>query len=278
MKPVVEFIGFLGLSVAAHLAFWQGTAGGVHGSAGEEGMASVTVIGGTPALQALVAEWDRSPELDLSPVPAGLPVPDATRPAPVLSARQAVPVATPPAAVPLASGTLPVLPRIDDATPPAPLSRLAPETSPRPKPRRAQPQRPKQQAAANPAPAPAAAIQKAAGTGGRSVAGQSDISAASETAVKSSASLMSRWSSAIRARVERRKQYPGGATGQGRTQLWLRVSAAGKLHDVGIVQSSGNPAFDSAALHTVRRAALPRAPKGIEAGIYRFTLSISFTR
>ena len=280
MRALFEFSGFLGLSVAAHLALWQGNPDGAAPAAGAGGAATITLSGGTQTLSALVAEWDRPPEIAPAPLPVVMTVPEEA--APVLAAPAPL-AGTAPAIAPLAPvmpGPLAALPEVDLAPPPAPRSALAPEASQRPKPRPDQ-----AETAARPAPKPkpqAAAAppkQTAAGTGGKAAAGKAGKpGSGAQQAARPSASLMANWGGAIRARVERRKRFPSGAAGQGKVGLWLKVTTAGQLAGAGLTRSSGNPAFDSAALNAVRRAALPRAPGGIAPGAYRFTLSMSFNR
>lgn len=337
MKALIEFSGFLGVSVAAHLVLWQGASEGPSASAGARGAAQITLAGGAQSLQALVSEWDRPPEILSEPVPVALPAPDEAAPrmealqadlkpepvarpvalsapgeapqrpeialslrpvigtlpipqampeptdsAPDLNAPQPVakPAVTARPAPPLAPGVAPVMPKVDFTSRLA----LAPQASPRPKLRpKLRPEMAKPVAKATPKPKSkpknAAAKKTAAGTGGKTTAGKARNTTAGATKARNpSASQMARWGGSIRARVERRKRFPGGATGSGKVRLWLRVTTTGRLAGAGISRSSGNPAFDRAALSAVQRAALPRAPGSIAAGAYRFTLSMSFNR
>ena len=289
MRAVFEFSGFLGVSVAAHLALWQGVPGGAPMATGAEGGAEVTLAGGDRRLQALVAAWDTPPET--SAVMAAMEPPavdlETATPPESEAPHQALPRPVRPGqpAAPLAAPVAPALAEI--ATVPSEPGRgLAPLASPRPQPR---PERQVARTVPQPAPAakpkraarpkPAAPGAQAAGNGGRRAAGTTRPAAApAKGAKKPSASQMARWGGTIRARVEQRKRYPGGATGNGRVRLWLKVTTNGKLAGAGISRSSGNAAFDRAALKAVRRAALPRAPKGMAAGAYRFTLTMTFTR
>lgn len=285
MKTLFEFAGFLGVSVAAHLALWQGAPDGASTSAGAGGTASITLTGATRSLTALVSEWDRPPELPNEPTPVAHPAPDDV--APVLDSPQPFLRPTPPAPpmAPAMPVMVPQTPQVDRATPPPPRSDLAPTASPRPKPR-PKPRRVKAEAIpdtiakATPKPKRAASPpQTATGKGGKAAAGKAqNPGTGMKKAARPNASLMARWGGAIRARVERRKRFPSGASGNGKVGLWLKVTNNGQLAGTGLTRSSGNAAFDRAAINAVRRAVLPRAPGGIAPGAYRFTLSMSFNR
>jgi len=290
MKGFLEFTGFLGVSVAAHLALWSGADDGASASAGAGGASVITLTGGTPTLAALVAEWDTPPVALTEPMEVTMPVPDDAAPALAPPATEtAEPMRSASPVAPVIPGAIPVAPKVDLIPPPAPRATLAPEASSRPKPR-PETAKPAPRAVAKPkpdtAPKPkpkvkraAPAKQTAAGTGGKKAAGKTRTPGTGATkAAKPSASQMARWGGSIRSRVERRNRYPSGTSGRGKVGLWLKVTTTGQLIGAGISQSSGNAAFDRAALSAVRRAALPRAPKGVAQGAYRFTLSMEFSR
>ncbi len=285
MRGLFEFSGFLGASVAAHLVLWQEAAPqGTPASAGAGGAATITLTGAPQTLAALVDAWERPPEFMVDPSLVAMPAaPD--QPAMPLTTPQPVVRQTPmaPPRAPTVPGMVPSAPQVDLASPPAPRSSLAPDTSPRPTPRpdlaqRAPKSTPKAQPKAKPQRA-AAPKQTAAGRGGKVAAGKARTSGTgAQKSTKATADLIARWGGSIRARVERRKRYPSGTSGNGKVRLWLKVTTTGQLASAGLTRSSGNPAFDRAALSAVRRAALPRAPGGIAPGAYRFTLSMSFSR
>lgn len=88
---------------------------------------------------------------------------------------------------------------------------------------------------------------------------------------------MARWGARIRRSVERRKRYPRGSRASGTVLVQLRVTPNGRLAALQIRRSSGNMALDDAALKAVRRARLPRAPKGLGRKGAMFNLPIRFS-
>ena len=85
MRGAVELSAFAGLALALHVAVWAGLSGGGAPSAGDGGGDAVTLQAADPGLVALVAEWDRQPEVMVAPAEApaapptgkALPVPRA---------------------------------------------------------------------------------------------------------------------------------------------------------------------------------------------------------
>ncbi|MCE0504017.1 energy transducer TonB [Roseivivax sp. GX 12232] len=151
--------------------------------------------------------------------------------------------------------------------------RPAPEPAPEPTPR---------QATRTPAPDPGpsardSAAQRAAGSGGGTRAGAATARDEATLSAGARQSLTARWGGQVRASVERRKRYPGGARGvTGTATVRLTVTRAGRLQAVGLAGSSGDAALDRAALEAVRRASFPAAPEGLTQASYTFTLPIRF--
>jgi protein TonB len=147
-------------------------------------------------------------------------------------------------------------------TPPAPQPEAAPDPAPQP------------------APAPEAPPAQAA-AGGAAAQGNGSQAEGTGTDAPSSARLdeaKSGWGAKIRARIERRKDYPAAADGaSGKVTLALVVGRDGRLVGVDIAASSGNAALDHAALKAVERAGrFPAAPRALTEARYSFALSVSF--
>jgi protein TonB len=219
---------------------------------------------------------------DTPPAPVPSPAPKFANTAPQIAAPPAaIPTRSAPArpdAAPAPSALPSALPvPVTDAAPsrpaPAPPQPAAP--SARPKARPAFPAAPtpetRRQQAAPPVPA-----QKAAGSGGRQVAGERGTDEATTGSPALRRSLMTQWQGAIGAAIERRKRYPRGTRARGRTVLTLTITRQGQLAAVAVTRSSGQPLLDAAAVSAVRRARLPAAPKGLSEPRYSFRLPVSF--
>ena len=121
--------------------------------------------------------------------------------------------------------------------------------------------------------------QRAAGAGGGALAGRADAGQGASANTAKQNSLMASWGADIRARVERRKRYPGSAgRASGTVVLSLKVTSSGVLAEVSVSRSSGNRLLDQAAVNAVQSARLPAAPRGLSQGTHAFSLPIRFSR
>lgn len=269
MRRGLAFGGCVLLAAALHLgvlALWGEQPGGAE-AAGAGGAELITLVGSDGALEALIAEWERPPELtsEAPDTPAD-PVPE-----PIADLPPEIIPDTPP---PIAALSLPQAPALPDAP-------MVPQATPEP-PKQPKPPKPETPPAPKKPRAPQAqaqAAQQAAGAGG-TTAGQNGQAKAATLSPGRERDLRAEWGAAIRARIERRKSYPAAAgSARGRVIVQLTVTAAGALRRVSVLQSSGVPALDAAALQAVRAAGrFPVAPKELGAGNYSFSLPMSFAR
>ena len=82
------------------------------------------------------------------------------------------------------------------------------------------------------------------------------------------------WGAKVRSRITRKLSVPKG-TPPGRAKLRVTIAPTGALLAVDLVESSGLPALDRAALKAAKSAApFPRAPKGLTEASYSFTIPI----
>lgn len=275
MKGAFEFAGFCAVSVAAHLAIFQIGTDGSAASSGAAASAPVAIAASTSQIEQLVAVWDTPPAPATHAPNRTAPQPPSA-PALPQALAQALPQAGPslPAApsLPTAMASAPDLPDADRTTPPPPVTAQAPTASPRPN------ERPARQPAARREQATQQAARAAPQSAGQDAPPRRAPAATPSPAASApDPNLMSSWGGAIRSAIERRKRYPSGTSDAGTVRLRLSVSSAGNLLGVGIAGSSGVAALDRAAVTAVQRARIPRAPNGISAGQYSFTLSVSFS-
>lgn len=201
--------------------------------------------------------------------PAPLPVldtlapPDAAPPVPAPTPDLA-PAPLPPE--PMAAADLPPPMPDPPAAAPKPEPKVASvEETPKPK---AQTPQAKQPAAAN-VPTP-----KVKDTGAASTE-PAKAAAPGKTASKGEAkALTADWGAKVRSRINRKLMVPKG-TAPGRAKVRVTIAPSGALLAVEIVESSGQPALDAAALKAAKSAApFPRAPKGLSDASYSFTVPI----
>lgn len=268
MRRLVETLVFTSAALATHiLLFMQPATGGAQ-SSGQQGEALVSLAGATAQTRQMVAEWERPPEATEAP-PEVMQVPEPDVP----DLPQIPTLETTAAPMVLPSMTTPPPPPQEpqvqtQAAEPPPSA--APTTSQRPQ---ARPQRTAASAQ------PAQAEQRAAGSGGGSRSGLSGASSGSTLAPARAAELQAIWGADIRARIERRKRFPPGMRGSGQVVVTLSVSRSGQLLGHSIQQSSGNAAFDQAALQAVTGAGrFAQAPAELTQNSYQFSLRISFSR
>lgn len=127
MKPVVEMAPFLAVALVVHMGAFALVARGVASAGGDGGAGQITLEGGDPGVAALVAAWDRPPEVVPPPAPAGTAASkDETVTLPQTESSAAPDL---PALHPLNPPALPTDPAPDTA-PPAPLVALMPEPEP----------------------------------------------------------------------------------------------------------------------------------------------------
>ncbi len=279
MRRGLSFGGFVVLAAALHLgvfALWGDKPGSVE-AAGAGGSELITLAGADGALEALIADWERPPELtsEAPDTPAD-PVPEPIADLPPEISTEITPD-TPP---PTAALSLPQAPTLRDA-PMMPQAAPEPPKQPEPPKPEAPPAPKKPKAAKKPAApqARAQAAQQAAGAGG-AAAGRNGRAEAATLSPGRERDLRAEWGAVIRARIERRKAYPPAAgSARGRVVVQLTVTSAGALRGVSVVKSSGVAAFDAAAVQAVRAAGrFPVAPKELTARNYTFTLPMSFAR
>ncbi|MDF1871585.1 energy transducer TonB [Vannielia sp.] len=266
MIRLIEGVVFTALSgVVLAFGVARFTPAELAGSGGLGGAEDISIKAASAQLAAMVADWDRPPDVSL---------PDGSAPSPPTSAAMAMPprtdtlpnrpdlTALPQVAAPEAP------PRPSTAPPPKPVRPAAPAKAP-PAPAK------KAKAAKKPQP-PAApsAKRRAAGQGGSTAAGQGKSQAAAGLSAAQEAKLAGQWGSKLRRKIAGSKRSPGGS---GRVVLQIYVAPDGKVRGVGVARSSGSPALDRAAIDAVRRAGrMPRAPKGLAKASYTFSLPIDF--
>ena len=280
MRGVVDALVFGALAIGLHLAVFAAIPAPHGGSgAGAEGTATVSLKGASAEFSELVARWSTAPDAAPKPALARPPVPDSAAPA---MPRPPGPVAVPrqgPAPIPGAPDTAPP-PQIRTAPPPPPVTARAPERATRP-PARADartetPPAPTQDARPTREQAPSAApSRRADGSGGGAAAGERGRSAQPGLTPAQTRSLMAQWGGGIRAAVERRLRYPAGTSAAGTARIALSVSTTGRLGGARLSGSSGSPALDRAAMAAVRGARFPKAPRGLPAGTYSFTVPVT---
>lgn len=304
MMKLAEAVVFVSLATSLHIGVWAASPArdGSQGD-GDSAQAAVVVQTASPAMAAVVRQWQRPPEV--APVPAALPmVPADTAAAPQRpTAESGLPLTALPdrpdapalAAPPEAETDAPARLSVPEFTPPDAPSPPQAEAQPRPQtpPKRdtalAAPDAPNApslprvdaapRAATAPAtprppePAPRASTrQKAAAPAGQAAKDETHAASA-----KARNALQAEWGAAIQRRVHRGMAYPRGATGAGTARVALDVDRSGKLIGLRLVRSSGVDAFDRAALEAVRRARrFAKAPDGLSAASYSFTLSLTF--
>ncbi|MFP7571238.1 TonB family protein [Marivita sp. S2033] len=313
---VMEVAVFLTVSGALHVAALTlaPLTLGESGGGGTDGATDVTLSAVTPTLAAMVADWDRSPEVSTAPqlsIPQEQSAPQI--PKPEVSPTPGSPVAALPqpesdAALPAMDSRLPAAPRqptqttLNALTEPKTPKVTRPKTSDRSSPAQfgapAQPIAPPSADLPSVDTAPVASLrpeprrarvaptvprpaQKARGNGGTPVAKSAparQAPAASGPSKAEIAAAQAQWGAGIRAAIARAQRYPNGTRASGVAKLQITVSPSGQTSGVRLISSSGDSRLDRAAISAVTRARLPRAPKELKDASYRFNLPLSFTR
>lgn len=282
MKGWIEIPIFAGLAMGIHVALFatKQAPGSEAGGVGGDSVVSVTAA--SVAVIEMVETWQRPP----NPQPVlitVLPAPEAAKnPAP----RPVRLEQTPRAEVPVApmepanvqkikiDATLVAMPTQRPKS--RPDVKLRPKTTPAPKPKTVtepatQPKAKENSISRN--------AQVSAGTGGNVEAGNSGQSRVATATKGNQDKLRAVWGSRIRSKIERNKRYPRGSNNSGKVILTLTVSRDGRLQDVRVAKSSGNPTLDQTALLIVKKAGpFTKAPKKLPGNSFRFNLPIKLTR
>ncbi|WP_291729169.1 energy transducer TonB [Leisingera sp. F5] len=276
MKRAAELTVFAGIAVLIHVALFARVPGSGAQSSGAGGTAMVAIQAAPDAVAAMAEVWEQPPQTSPRIAAQSVePLPPANVPSlPQLALDQA-----PRAAVQIA---IPAPARADnlqiETAPPPPPKPQRPEPKPEPQHKPAPEPQPQQARKSEQASA-GRAEQRAAGSGGGAQAGQSGGAQAATAVPGRRAKLRSIWGAKIRARVERRKRYPAGASGKGQVVVRLTISRSGQLLSHRIAKSSGIAAFDQAALQAVTRAGkFPSAPKKLQINQISFNLPMSFSK
>jgi protein TonB len=126
-------------------------------------------------------------------------------------------------------------------------------------------------------PAPPTPARRAASSGGGTQSAKPAAKPAAGTAKpKVNKQAVASWQQGIARALVRANRRPK-TTATGRVALIISVTPAGRLASVRVARSSGNKTLDRAAVANVKRARLPRAPKGFgQIATVRFTYD--FTR
>lgn len=269
----LAFAGALLAALGVHagvLAIWEPAPSGGAQSSGEGGEALVSLAPASAAMEAMVAEWERPPELETSEPEMAEPVPpqaqpESAEPQPQDQPRVAAPSAL--TAPPAPDASLPA--QADPAPPetPRPLAKpVQPETKPvRPKaPTKAKASRTSQ----------AQPELRAKGQGGRPVAGNNQSANSATLSTGQIRSLMGTWGGRIAAHVQRRAVLTPGNKST-RLMIEFKVTTEGRVLAISLVKGTGVPELDREVLAAVRRIGnLPKAPKELERQSYTFTLPI----
>lgn len=266
LEPLV----FVALALALHWLFFMQMPERGSQASGAGGDEFVTLIGATEQIETMVADWKRPPEVETAP-DQQVQAPVEFEPPPAVTDLVALPeLKQPEDLAPPAPDQMMATPEPPPPPPPEPEPEVQPEPEPEPKPQ-AKPAEKAQKASQG------QAEQRAAGAGGGAQAGAGNKSVSTGASKQQEASLLQVWGAKVRARIERAKRYPTGRPQDLKVGVALRVSTGGQLMGASVYRSSGNPAFDQAAVQAVQRAGrFPKAPKGLGDPSYQFKVMISF--
>lgn len=261
--------------------------------AGDGGADRMRVEAVSPALAALVSDWDRPPETS-EPITLASPTKETSitkRPAP-----ESLPRTSPVPPMPGTTDTAGVAPKLASALPEPPPVSTTPNAPTAPVSNDArpgipsaialpniEPDAPDMRTAALPPPkdiaprmadrpeprpermqpaAPEVTRRVATGVGNDGTAGTTRTAPSAKALEASQQAATSEWASAIQRRIGRHQAYPRGARAEGRVRVAMVVMPDGRLDRVSVVQSSGADLLDAAALAAVRSAApFPPAPE-----------------
>ncbi len=303
----VDFMVALAVAAGLHVAgFGVYAARGGFDGAGAGGETSLSLQAAPAGMAAMVAEWNRVPDVALDVIELDAPVaePDVDKvdvwhdamviaPSPKL-AELTVVAQAPEVSIKVAS-----LPEAETSVSPVSVStRTAPpvltaaasmitlptfEASPRamdaPKPLDHAiqiPKRPVARPVGNP-PAPAL-VARGAGAGVSAGASRA-VQVVATTSPSARTAAQTTWAASIQRRIARHQTYPRGSRGAGRVRLAMDILADGRLGSVRVDRSSGVAAFDRAAVRAAEAAApFAPAPKELDRARYGFAQWVSFSR
>ena len=274
MKHWIEGSLFAGLALAVHVAIFASFPQDGSEAGGAGGEYVVSIAGAAPTVREMVQLWEKPPETpQVQQEVLDAPEMD-TPPPPELAQLDNTPAPRAEVRLAMAEPQKVDAPEIDTETAPPP-PEPEPEPEPKPEPEPEEAPETGQKAQNNSA---GRTEQRAAGSGGSSQAGTS--TSANTTLNKGQqAKLVAVWGAKIRSRIERRKRYPSGGRGDGSVVVRLTVSRDGQLLNYGIARSSGQAAFDQAALRAIKSARrFPKAPNNLPGTQFPFSLKISFSR
>jgi protein TonB len=258
----VEALVFGGAAVGLHLAVlgaFDAPGGGEPAQAGAPSV--VAMQAPDAALRALVADWERPPELAAAPEvvpPAGAEAPElpVAMAAPEMPAAPAAPTAALPERAPEVARDAVRRPAPRPMARPADLVAVAPAERPV-----AEPARP---------PAPAAA--GSAGTAVRP--------AASGVPAAEAAALTRQLATAVRAAIARAQRYPAQARNRGitgKSVIRVTIGRDGGLRNLALVRSSGSDLLDAAAVASAQAVGrYPAAPADLPGASFTFEAGLVF--
>ena len=279
-------------------------------ASGSGGAASVSIAAATPGLRSIIETWETPPDASEAVKPTAateaMPLPkppgawDDVRFAnkspnslevPELFAAPSTSPSTP---------TLPDAPKVETNgklvsastdvalrpnTPPRPMADLPdvrPEQMPSPRPldralttAERPPPRP-----AKPGSDQAITRRVSSGAGGGVTRGQShNVAAAVAMSPNATKVAQAAWAAAIQKRIARHQRFPKRARGTGRVRLTMIIRSDGRLTEVRVAKSSGDAAFDRAAVAAAKKAApFPAAPSALREPWYRVGQWVNFGR
>lgn len=276
------------------------------GGGGDRGADRLSIAAASPAIAAMVREWDSAPAVSQ---PAAVQTPEiqidspkelTPDTSPDRMARPAAPLAaTALSTSPAPSTDAPPMPEIPTAFAEAPaLTDIDPQptrtaipdldlptnvtaaprlqTAPPPAdfaPRLTERPSPRPAAASS----PAVTRRVATGIGETGTRGTARSSPAPETSQAAQQAAAAAWAAEIQRRIARHHAYPRGSREEGRVRVAMVVLPDGKLSRVSVVKSSGSSRLDKAAVEAVQRAApFPPAPKSLDDEWFNVGQWISF--
>jgi periplasmic protein TonB len=96
---------------------------------------------------------------------------------------------------------------------------------------------------------------------------------------KDALELTKKWGSKISAYFELHKRYPQNKSKATKVKVSLVLNRRGNVVSVGILESSGDPAFDDAAISMIRRSdPVPPPPAELTDDQFSFNLDVNFTK
>lgn len=91
--------------------------------------------------------------------------------------------------------------------------------------------------------------------------------------------LTANWGRKISAYFELHKRYPENKNKSATVKVSLLINRRGNVVSVGVAQSSGDPAFDNAAVSMIRRSdPVPLPPAGLTEDQFNFSLDVKFNK